>query len=327
MRTTSSQISSQPNPGQTPLTRATNGTIATKFSWDPIGPLPELALERTNANALIRRYVHGPDGPVSFTTTSGTFYDHRDPIGSVRSVSSSTGVEQWKYDYDPFGENRATTKAVTTAPSNPVQFAGEFLDIETNYYHLRARQYDPALGRFLALDPIPAPGSSPFMQSFAYVGNRPLVLVDPRGEKAMSFRDAFDLIALMRYDKLNNLRDKYRARPQTNKKAAPFTQFNWDSNDCSSPGIVKSIVGNFDVVATPPCRQHDFCYRNTYRAYRLTWGNYTTLKNRCDTHFRSEMYNACDDTQDHWVSTAVCKQDARLYYSGVMKFGNLQTSS
>ena len=96
---------------------------------------------------------------------------------------------------------------------------------------------------------------------------------------------------------------------------------------CSSPGIVKLIVGNFDVVATPPCRQHDFCYRNTYRAYRLTWGNYATLKNRCDTHFRSEMYNACDDTQDHWVSTAVCKQDARLYYSGVMKFGNLQTSS
>lgn len=164
------------------LTRATNGTIDTKFSWDPAGPLPELALERTGANALIRRYVQGPDGPVSLTTPAGAFYYHRDPIGSIRAVTNSTGAEQWKHDYDPYGENRLTTKVVTTAPANPVLFAGEALDTETSLYHLRARQYDSATGRFTAVDPVAPKIADPYAASYIYAAARPNVLTDPRGE-------------------------------------------------------------------------------------------------------------------------------------------------
>jgi RHS repeat-associated protein len=167
------------------LTKATSGTVDTKLSWDPIGGLPELALERTNSNALIRRYVQGPTGPVSMTTSAGTFYYHRDPIGSIRSVTSSTGAEQWRHDYDPFGENRLTTKVLTTAPTNPIQFAGEALDSETNLYHLRARQYDVSAGRFSALDPEVPAVADPYISSYLYVADRPLTATDPTGRYAI----------------------------------------------------------------------------------------------------------------------------------------------
>ena len=52
----------------------------------------------------------------------------------------------------------------------------------TGLVYLRARMYDPSLGRFLQRDPFPgliaAPGS---LHRFAYVGNNPLRFTDPGG--------------------------------------------------------------------------------------------------------------------------------------------------
>ena len=76
-----------------------------------------LALERTPANALIRRYIQTPTGPLSFTTPTGTSYYHRDFLGSIRSVTNATGAELWRYDYDPYGEDRGTSQMVTGAPT------------------------------------------------------------------------------------------------------------------------------------------------------------------------------------------------------------------
>jgi len=42
-------------------------------------------------------------------------------------------------------------------------------------YYLRARHYDPGLGRFLQKDPVP------FIQRYAYAGNHPAGYVDPTG--------------------------------------------------------------------------------------------------------------------------------------------------
>ena len=48
-------------------------------------------------------------------------------------------------------------------------------DSLSELYFLRARYYDPVTGRFLWRDPIE------FNQRYAYVGNNPVLLVDPRG--------------------------------------------------------------------------------------------------------------------------------------------------
>jgi RHS repeat-associated protein len=49
-------------------------------------------------------------------------------------------------------------------------------------YHLRARQYDPTIGRFTTSDPVSAGVGSPFDARYVYGTNRPVVMVDPSGE-------------------------------------------------------------------------------------------------------------------------------------------------
>ncbi len=46
----------------------------------------------------------------------------------------------------------------------------------TGWYHLRARQYDPATGRFTQADPIGYAGGG---NLYAYAGNNPATLTDP----------------------------------------------------------------------------------------------------------------------------------------------------
>jgi RHS repeat-associated protein len=52
-------------------------------------------------------------------------------------------------------------------------FTGEQRDSESAYYYLRARYYDPALGRFLGRDPLGG--------GYPYVSNNPVNLIDPTG--------------------------------------------------------------------------------------------------------------------------------------------------
>lgn len=62
-----------------------------------------------------------------------------------------------------------------------MRFAGEMLD-STGLYHLRARSYDPDLGRFLQLEPRTPETGAPQPSAYLYVTARPTVFVDPSGE-------------------------------------------------------------------------------------------------------------------------------------------------
>ena len=55
------------------------------------------------------------------------------------------------YTYDVFGGIRSQSGA----SDNPWLFTGEQQDADEGLYYLRARYYDPAIGRFLSQDPLP----------------------------------------------------------------------------------------------------------------------------------------------------------------------------
>lgn len=163
--------------------QASSGTQSAKktnYLWDPNWGLPQLALERDGSNRLLRRYVHGND-LISMTSGTSDYYFHYDAIGSVANLTSSTGVAQWTYDYEPFGALRTETKHLTKAPTNLMKFTGELFDADTGLYHLRVRQYDPVQGRFGATDPLSKALTDPYVAAYVYAANRPLVLVDPSG--------------------------------------------------------------------------------------------------------------------------------------------------
>jgi RHS repeat-associated protein len=156
-----------------------SGVSVTKYLWDVNHPLPELALERDTSGSLLRRYVHGND-LVSVQTPAGSFYYHADGLGSITNLTDAAGIKQWSHIWEPFGTLRTQTQDSPTAPANPMRFTGEHED-PTGLYHLRARRYDPVVGRFLANDPLEQALGDPAVSPYAYVSNRPTVFVDPSG--------------------------------------------------------------------------------------------------------------------------------------------------
>jgi RHS repeat-associated protein len=61
-----------------------------------------------------------------------------------------------------------------------MQFAGEQTDA-TGLYYLRARQYDPATGRFTRADPADQTVAGSQISSYAYASDRPTIMTDAGG--------------------------------------------------------------------------------------------------------------------------------------------------
>ena len=70
-------------------------------------------------------------------------YYHYDGRGSVRQLTDFAGVSSNAYDYTAFGDFLAQTGSTF----NPYLYSGEEYDANLGFYNLRARLYDPGLGR------------------------------------------------------------------------------------------------------------------------------------------------------------------------------------
>lgn len=68
--------------------------------------------------------------------------------GDVVQLTSPAGDVTRSYAYDAFGSERTRDEG----DANPFRYCGEYYDGETGTYYLRARYYDPALGRFTQQD-------------------------------------------------------------------------------------------------------------------------------------------------------------------------------
>ena len=99
-----------------------------------------------------------------------------DHLGSVRAVvDTSTGsIAQWT-SYDAWGN----VLADSGAGFQPFGFGGGLTDSATGLVRFGARDYDPAVGRWTAKDPIGFRGGETSL--YAYVNNAPTLWADPTG--------------------------------------------------------------------------------------------------------------------------------------------------
>jgi len=65
----------------------------------------------------------------------------------VQLTNATTGAVTKNYSYDAFGNEKTAITGV-----NPYRYCGEYNDLETGMYYLRARYYEPKLGRFTQQD-------------------------------------------------------------------------------------------------------------------------------------------------------------------------------
>ncbi len=104
----------------------------------------------------------------------GISYVHADHLGSPQKMTDATKAIVWDAVYTPFGQ----VHAITGTAMNNQRFPGQYADAETGYSYNYFRDYDPTTGRYIQNDPIGLDGG---LNTFRYVGNRPLRFIDPMG--------------------------------------------------------------------------------------------------------------------------------------------------
>ena len=106
-----------------------------------------VALE-ISGGTVAAKYVHGLN-PIMYEAGGVTLKYLHNGRGDIVQLMTHWGIFARGYDYDAFGVERDPN----TNDTNPFRYAGEYLDLETNSYYLRARYYNPTTGRFLSEDP------------------------------------------------------------------------------------------------------------------------------------------------------------------------------
>ncbi|MDW2980137.1 MAG: RHS repeat-associated core domain-containing protein [Rhodanobacter sp.] len=106
-------------------------------------------------------------------------YIYTDPQGTPLAEADESGNITATYDYAPYG---TPAPNMSGAPNGP-GYTGHVNDPETGLVYMQARYYDPAIGRFLSVDPdAPKEGNVFNFNRFEYVNNNPVVNIDPTGK-------------------------------------------------------------------------------------------------------------------------------------------------
>ena len=105
-------------------------------------------------------------------------YIHTDALGTPVAVTDADRNVLETSEYEPFG--KLLNRPLTDEPG----YTGHVSDAATGMSYMEQRYYDPAIGRFLSVDPIAADGNSGAkFNRYAYVNNNPYKFVDPDGRE------------------------------------------------------------------------------------------------------------------------------------------------
>ena len=121
-----------------------------------------------------------------------TYYYEKNLQGDIVGIMNEAGYRVVTYTYDAWGNPYEPVYSYNSGVSstdrsyaqlNPFRYRGYYYDVETGYYYLQTRYYNPEWGRFLNADGyINANGDILGYNMFAYCGNNPVMGYDPTGE-------------------------------------------------------------------------------------------------------------------------------------------------
>lgn len=163
------------------------------YCWDG----SDIAAEQTDGGK-IKTYLRGIN-LISIEIDRVIYYYIFNEHGDVTHLWSQSGACKTSYEYDAFGVERNSDKE----DENPFRYCGEYLDLSSCTYYLRARNYRPVSGRFLTEDLYWHPGNMIYGDSwntkerqislaaicqssnlYAYAMNNPMRYRDPSGHKS-----------------------------------------------------------------------------------------------------------------------------------------------
>ena len=134
----------------------------------------DIVAEQTDGGS-VKRYLRGIN-LLAGEAEGMVYYYILNERGDVTQLWGQSGTCKALYEYDAFGNERNPEKG----DENPFRYCGEYLDLETSTYYLRARSYRPATGRFTQEDMARAG-----LNWYTYCGNNPIAFIDPLGLDAI----------------------------------------------------------------------------------------------------------------------------------------------
>ncbi|MER5372056.1 polymorphic toxin-type HINT domain-containing protein [Streptomyces sp. NPDC002553] len=186
------------------LAKLTESTKETTYLYDADG---ELLIRRAKGDGDTVLYIGSTEVRLTLNgankTLSGTrYYTAAGQTIAVRTATS--GVSGTKLNFlaaDHHGTSNVAMAATTFAPTKRYTtpfgadrgqpaygpwpddkgFLGKTRDTTTGLTHIGAREYDPAIGQFISVDPILAPDAPQSLNGYAYANNTPVTSSDPTG--------------------------------------------------------------------------------------------------------------------------------------------------
>ncbi|MBA2897794.1 RHS repeat-associated core domain-containing protein [Nonomuraea soli] len=175
------------------LAKVAEGTKVTEYLYDADGnrllrrdptattlylPGQELALNKTSQVLTCTRYYTHAGQTVAVRTATGLDFVLADHHGTGQLQIDATDQSLAQTRSLPFGGVRGTNVGIWTGEKG---FVGGTRDTSTGLTHLGAREYDPATGRFISVDPILDLSNPQQLHGYTYAGNNPINYADPSG--------------------------------------------------------------------------------------------------------------------------------------------------
>ncbi len=162
--------------------KAVRNGVTTKYVYDKIG---NMLAESDNFGNVTALYIYGGNSLLAMVTPNDQVYSyHFNEIGSTVGMTDQGQHVVNKYAYSAFG---AVLNQVTAVPQ-PFKYVGQYgvMAEPDGFYYMRARYYDPKVGRFISEDPIGFGGGT--VNLYEYAKNNPIIFNDPSGLKVFYCR-------------------------------------------------------------------------------------------------------------------------------------------
>jgi RHS repeat-associated protein len=159
--------------------RRTAGGQTVYSLWDG----EDLAAEVDGATGTTQRqFAHYPGVDQPHSVRAGgpgapVYYHAQDALGHVVALLDAAGAVVGRRWYQPFGDDRVLADSGQPIP-DAFRWKARERDPSTGLYYVRARWYDPDVGRFLSEDPLGLEGG---VNPYAFAENDPVNLSDPSG--------------------------------------------------------------------------------------------------------------------------------------------------